>query len=54
MMLEAPEEGRGGASGQGDLGFVTLVTSSSSLISQLNITFHSVSSHILHIIDILP
>lgn len=53
MMIEDSERGQGREIGQDNTVFVTLVPSSSSLISQLNITFHSVGSHVLQVIDVL-
>lgn len=53
MMMEDPEKGQGNEIGQDDTVSVTLMTSSYSLISRLNKTFHSVSSYILQVIDAL-
>lgn len=53
MMMEHPEKGQGREIGQDSTAAVTLVLSFYLLISQLNITFHSVSSHILQGIDAL-
>lgn len=53
MMMEYLEKGQGSEIGEDSTVSVTLVLSFYSLISQLNITFQSVTSHILQVIDAL-